>query len=174
MPFNGSGTFQLAPGNPVNSGTLIKADWANDTTGDIAANGLSQVLPRDGQAPMIGPLKIQDGFPLIPSLSFNSEPRTGIWRPAAKSFAITVDGDLKLTVTDTTVTSTLPIVGITPTLAAHLTRKDYVDLKAPIASPSFTGTVNLAASGALLTNSHISRNESAEQSCPTTTTNMQR
>jgi hypothetical protein len=34
----------------------------------------------------------------------------------------------------------LSVTAATPTAVDHLTRKDYVDLKAPIASPTFTGT----------------------------------
>jgi hypothetical protein len=48
MAFNGSGTFSLAAGNPVVTGTTISSTWANNTLSDIAT-GLSTVICKDGQ-----------------------------------------------------------------------------------------------------------------------------
>ena len=50
MSFNGSGTFNLAAGNPVTTGTTISSTWANGTLSDIAT-GLSNCVTRDGQSP---------------------------------------------------------------------------------------------------------------------------
>lgn len=50
MPFNGSGTFNLVASNPVVTGTTISSTWANNTLSDIANNGLTNTVPRDGQA----------------------------------------------------------------------------------------------------------------------------
>jgi hypothetical protein len=50
MAFNGSGTFNLATGNPVVSGTTISSTWANNTLTDIAS-GLTNTITRDGQSP---------------------------------------------------------------------------------------------------------------------------
>lgn len=50
MAFNGSGTFNLASGNPVVSGTTISSTWANNTLTDIAS-GLTNTITRDGQSP---------------------------------------------------------------------------------------------------------------------------
>jgi microcystin-dependent protein len=55
MPRNNSGTYSLPAGNPVVVGSVIEADWANPTMSDIA-NEITASLPRDGSAPMIGPL----------------------------------------------------------------------------------------------------------------------
>jgi hypothetical protein len=49
LPFNGSGIFGLAAGNPVITGTTISSSWANNTLGDISANGLTNCLTKDGQ-----------------------------------------------------------------------------------------------------------------------------
>lgn len=49
MAFNGSGTFSLIAGNPVVTGTVISSTWANNTLTDIASNGLSNCLTKDGQ-----------------------------------------------------------------------------------------------------------------------------
>ena len=48
MPRNGSGTYQLPAGNPVISGTLIQATWANGTLNDVGS-ALTQSISRDGQ-----------------------------------------------------------------------------------------------------------------------------
>jgi hypothetical protein len=47
MPRN-SGTYTLPSGNPVSAGTVIEADWANNTLADIAA-AISASLAKDGQ-----------------------------------------------------------------------------------------------------------------------------
>ena len=49
MAFNGSGTFSLVSGNPVVTGTTISSTWANNTLSDIATNGLTNCLTKDGQ-----------------------------------------------------------------------------------------------------------------------------
>lgn len=47
MPFS-SGTFTLVAGNPVVTGTVISSTWANNTLNDIANNGLSNCMLKDG------------------------------------------------------------------------------------------------------------------------------
>jgi hypothetical protein len=49
MSFNGSGVFSLVAGNPVVTGTTISSAWANNTLSDIANNGLTLCLTKDGQ-----------------------------------------------------------------------------------------------------------------------------
>jgi hypothetical protein len=49
VPFNGAGTFSLVAGNPVVTGTVISSTWANNTLSDLAANGLTNCLTKDGQ-----------------------------------------------------------------------------------------------------------------------------
>lgn len=48
MSYNGSGTFSLAAGNPVVTGTTISSTWANNTLSDIAT-GLTTAICKDGQ-----------------------------------------------------------------------------------------------------------------------------
>lgn len=50
MAFNGSGTFNLASGNPVVTNTTISSTVQNNTLSDIAT-GLSNCVTRDGQSP---------------------------------------------------------------------------------------------------------------------------
>ncbi|WP_250518591.1 hypothetical protein [Caballeronia sp. ATUFL_M1_KS5A] len=47
--YNGAGVFQLVAGNPVVTGTVISSTWANNTLADIANNGLSNCITKDGQ-----------------------------------------------------------------------------------------------------------------------------
>lgn len=55
MPRNANGTYVLPAGNPVVPGTLIESTWANPTMSDLG-NEITQSLPRNGSAPMTGPL----------------------------------------------------------------------------------------------------------------------
>lgn len=56
MPFDSNGNFSLPGGSIVSSGTTIVPSQHNTPLTDIAANGLSQVLPKDGRAAMTGDL----------------------------------------------------------------------------------------------------------------------
>lgn len=54
MPFT-AGTFSLfATGNPVVSGTTISSSWANSTLSDIASNGLTNCMLKDGSQTLTG------------------------------------------------------------------------------------------------------------------------
>lgn len=62
MPRNSSGVMVLPAGNPVIPGTLIESTWANPTMTDLA-NEITASLPRNGTAPMTGPLILaRDGI----------------------------------------------------------------------------------------------------------------
>lgn len=53
MPFNGSGTFSpLTPPYPFVTGTTISAPDVNSVLADMATNGLSNAVTRDGQSPL--------------------------------------------------------------------------------------------------------------------------
>ncbi len=62
MPRNAQGLYTLPAGNPVVPNTLIETSWANPTMSDIA-DALTGSLPRDGSAPMTGPLTLPSGNP---------------------------------------------------------------------------------------------------------------
>lgn len=64
MPYNGSGVFTLVAGNPVVTGTIISSTWANNTLADIANNGLSSALTKDGQQTPTANINL-GGFQLI-------------------------------------------------------------------------------------------------------------
>lgn len=65
MPRNSQGLYTLPAGNPVVAGTLIEADWANPTLADIA-QAITDSLPRNGTAPMTGPLILNGAAPVSP------------------------------------------------------------------------------------------------------------
>jgi hypothetical protein len=63
MPYDGTGQFTLVPGNPVVTGTIISSTWANSTLEDIANNGLSNAMTKDGQTEPIANIPM-NGFRL--------------------------------------------------------------------------------------------------------------
>lgn len=91
MSFNGSGTYVPPAGQPVATGTVIQSATFNTLVTDIG-NTFNNVLPRDGQAAMQGPIKITDGTSTIPGIAFNSEASTGIYRPIQGTLAMTAAG----------------------------------------------------------------------------------
>ena len=80
MSRDGSGNYEL-PNSPVIPGTIISSAHYNTTLEDIK-NALTESLPRSGEAPMDAPLKLVDGSPTSPGLSFNAE-NSGLYRPGA-------------------------------------------------------------------------------------------
>lgn len=95
MARNGTGTYNPPVGNPVVTGTVIQSAVFNTTISDIG-NEITASLPRDGQAPMTGALKLQDGAVSTPSITFNSEANTGLFRPGAGSIALATLGTERL------------------------------------------------------------------------------
>lgn len=76
MPFS-SGTFSLyTPGNPVVTGTTISSTWANSTLSDIATNGLSYCILKDGTQTVTA------------NIPFSSFRLTGIGAATARTDAI--------------------------------------------------------------------------------------
>lgn len=92
MSRNSSGTYTLPVGNPVVSGTVIEASWANGTLSDIAA-ALTDSLSRSGQGGMTSSLRIIDGSASVPSLAFANETGSGAYRAAAGDWYLTVLGN---------------------------------------------------------------------------------
>ena len=77
MPRDASGNYSLPTGNPVISGTIIEADWANTTLPDIG-NEITQSLSRSGEGGMLAPLKHTDGSSTLPSITFLNEISSGL------------------------------------------------------------------------------------------------
>ncbi len=110
MSRNGSGTYTLPSGNPVVSGTLIDASWANTTLSDLAS-AMTDSLSRSGQGGMTAALRLFDGTSTVPGLAWGSETTTGWYRAGA--------GDMRLVVTGSEVMKYLSSgVAVTGTLSA--------------------------------------------------------
>jgi len=103
VAFNGAGVFSLVAGNPVVTGTTISSTWANNTLSDIAQNGLTVCLTKDGQTTPTANLNF-GGFRITnvgitaiagsvgtPSINL-SDTGTGFYRSAADQIGISVNG----------------------------------------------------------------------------------
>ncbi len=90
MPRNSTGQYFL-PAPPVKPGELIRAEWANLTTGDIA-KGITDSLDRDGTGGMRGQLKMTDGDAYNPALTFTNEPDIGLTRSSDGTMAFSFKG----------------------------------------------------------------------------------
>lgn len=64
MPRNSQGLYTL-PLPPVRAGELVESAWANTTLDDLAS-AMTGSLPRDGSAPMTGPLILRNAPPTQP------------------------------------------------------------------------------------------------------------
>ena len=91
MPRNASGTYALPSGNPVSSGTLIDATWANNTLNDLA-NEMTDSLSRSGEGGMLAPFRLNDGVQATPGLAFSNEPSTGLYRAGTNEMWAVVGG----------------------------------------------------------------------------------
>jgi hypothetical protein len=118
MPRNASGTYTLPSGNPVVSGTLIDATWANNTLSDLG-NEVTDSLSRSGEGAMLAPLRITDGVQATPALAFSNEPSSGLYRAGSNEWWAVAAGvqNLRFTNTGLTTRAAAGAVG-TPSLAA--------------------------------------------------------
>lgn len=98
MSRNGNGDYTL-PLNDVETGTTISSVWANTTMEDIAT-ALTNSLSRNANGGMNAPLRHSDGTVNAPSLSFNTETNTGIYRVTTGEYRFCVNGKDKLRVID--------------------------------------------------------------------------
>lgn len=91
MPRNQNGQYFLPDGNPVVSGELVKAEWANKTLDDVA-QALTESLDRKGLGGMTGQFKAEDGTVAKPGMSFTNENGSGIYRESSGVFGVAVRG----------------------------------------------------------------------------------
>lgn len=143
MPRNSSGNYTLPAGNPVVSGTVIEASWANDTLSDLAA-AMTDSLSRDGEGGMTAPLRIVDGSASVPGLGFSSETGSGIYRNAAGDYYLVVlgAGVFRLQSTGVSVTGTLGTTG-NATIGGNLTVTGNLTFAGPLSSLSLTGDLSV-------------------------------
>lgn len=119
MSRNSSGTYTLPAGNPVVSGQLIEASWANSTLNDIAM-ALTDSLSRSGEGSMSAPLRIVDGSAAVPGIAFGSETGSGAYRAAAGDWYLTVlgSGIVRLRSSGVDVTGAVNVAGDTLTISS--------------------------------------------------------
>ena len=159
MPRNSSGTYTLPSGNPVVSGTLIEASWANTTLSDLASS-MTDSLSRSGEGGMTAALRLYDGTVSLPGLAFSNETSTGLYRASA--------GDMRLAVTGSQVVQFLNTgVAVTGTLSASGAATLSSTLAVTGAS-TFTGAATFNATTTTFENSTayypqlINRNKTAD------------
>ncbi len=111
MPFNGSGSFSVTatfvPSTPISSSTM------NTLLVDIATNGLSDCLTRDGQSTMTGQIKGANGTLSLPSYSFASDLNTGFYRIGSDNIGVVCGATkiLDITTTGVALTGTFSVSG---------------------------------------------------------------
>ena len=91
MPRDSAGNYTLPAGNPVASGEIISANWANTTMEDLG-DALSASLDRYGRGGMLAPFAFADGTESAPGATWSNEPTTGLYRNAYADLRMTVTG----------------------------------------------------------------------------------
>jgi len=90
MPYNGSGTFTLAEAAFVPN-TPISSSAVNSDLSDIATNGLTNAVTKDGQTVITGPFKGASGSVGLPMYSFSADTDCGMYRIGANNVGISVN-----------------------------------------------------------------------------------
>jgi len=130
--------FQLAAGNPVVTGTVISSTWANNTLSDIANNGLSNCITKDGQQTVTA------------NIPFNNNRLTGVANGVAASDAATV-GQIQsgsaVTLTGLSGTGDAIVANSTPAITAYSTGQAFLYI--PTATNTVSNpTINISTVGA--------------------------
>lgn len=138
MSYNGAGVFQLAAGNPVVTGTTISSTWANNTLSDIANNGLSNCITKDGQQTVTA------------NIPFNGNRLTGVGNGVAASDAATI-GQIQsgsaITLTGLSGTGDAIVANSAPAITAYSTGQAFLYI--PTATNTVTNpTINISTVGA--------------------------
>lgn len=100
MPFNGSGTFTLAEAAFV-PGTVINSTVMNSDLSDIATNGLTNAVTKDGQTVITAPIKFASGSVGLPSITFSADTDSGLYRIGANNIGVSVGGTKILDIAST-------------------------------------------------------------------------
>ena len=162
MPRNASGTYTLPSGNPVVSGTLIEADWANTTLNDLA-NEITDSLSRSGEGGMLAPFRLADGLQASPGIAWLNEPSTGFYREGSGEMWGVVGGAqiLQYTATGVLVPAGKTLTANGGTTTTTLTTSGA----ATLASASVTGNLSvggtLTLTGGLTLNGNVTVGDSS-------------
>lgn len=138
MSYNGAGVFQLAAGNPVVTGTTISSTWANQTLSDLANNGLSNCITKDGQQTVTA------------NIPFNGNRLTGVGNGVAASDAATIgqiQSGAALTLVGIGGTGDAITANATPAITAYTLGQQFVYI--PTATNTVSNpTINISTVGA--------------------------
>ena len=91
MPRDSAGNYSLPAGNPVSSGEVISATWANTTMSDLG-DAVAASLDRYGRGGMLAPFAFSDGTVTAPGAAWSNEPTSGFYRSSYGDIRITVTG----------------------------------------------------------------------------------
>ena len=91
MPRDSAGNYTLPAGNPVSSGEVISATWANTTMSDLG-DSIAASLDRYGRGGMLAPFAFSDGTVTAPGAAWSNEPTSGFYRSSYGDIRITVTG----------------------------------------------------------------------------------
>ena len=100
MPRDSAGNYSLPAGNPVSSGEVISATWANTTMDDLG-DAVAASLDRYGRGGMLAPFAFSDGTVTAPGAAWSNEPTSGFYRASYGDIRITVTGVDRQRWTDT-------------------------------------------------------------------------
>ena len=98
MSRDGQGNY-TPPLNDVVAGDPIEASWANTTIDDISV-ALTDSLSRSGNGGMLASFKATDGLVNVPSITFNNETNSGIYRAGTGDYRLCVNGKDKARIRD--------------------------------------------------------------------------
>ena len=100
MPRDSAGNYTLPAGNPVSSGEVISATWANTTMDDLG-DAVAASLDRYGRGGMLAPFAFSDGSVTAPGAAWSNEPTSGFYRASYGDIRVTVIGTDRQRWTDT-------------------------------------------------------------------------
>uniref|UniRef100_E6VGI5 Phage tail collar domain-containing protein n=1 Tax=Rhodopseudomonas palustris (strain DX-1) TaxID=652103 RepID=E6VGI5_RHOPX len=90
MPSDANGNYTLPDGYLATTGTPVQVSQHNPPLEDLA-DAMSGRLPKNGAAPMTGPLRLVAGSEGQPGITFAGAPGTGFYR-SSDGIGISVDG----------------------------------------------------------------------------------
>jgi len=133
LPYNGAGVFSTyTPGNPVVAGTVISSTWANNTLNDIANNGLSNAITKDGQTTATAGIGFYAGTVSLPGIYLSTDTATGFYRIALNNNGYTVNGTKLLDMS-------AALFAVTGAISATTTGKVGTTLGVGNATPAASG-----------------------------------
>ena len=108
MPRDSNGLYSLPTGNPVTDGSVIEAEWANNTISDLAVQ-MNNVYTRDGLLGPTEPVLLPNGSPTAPSLAFATQPILGLYRDAQNVLGVTSNGAISFKFSNVDSNAILPL-----------------------------------------------------------------